>query len=299
MPESANDLRSHGLGSVIVPAYNEGPNITRLLTTLTGSRRHSNLEVIVVCNGCTDDTYERASAFADRVIVEDLRKASKIAALNRGDELAHTFPRVYLDADILIDLATVEGYLAAFKRSGLPCGGVSIDFDVRSRPYAVRAFYTVWALMPYQSLESRSVGAGFYALSEAGRQRFGRFPDVIADDEFIKGLFRVAERFRPQQFRAVVQAPHDFLSLVRIKSRSYAGVRQLTRMGLYQFPQRLSSRSQLLRLLRNPRTSIATVVYLGVQTAARIHARTFRSTEKGVWLRDESTRVDAGSSVTE
>ena len=67
-----------------------------------------------------------------------------------------------------------------------------MEFDLTDRPWAVRAFYEVWSKLPY--CRSGMIGSGVYALSEEGRRRFGRFPDITADDAFVRLHFKPAER---------------------------------------------------------------------------------------------------------
>ena len=97
--------------SVIIPAYNEGRVIGRLLGRLVASAHPGELDVIVVANGCTDDTVAVATAFGPPVRVLSIASASKPQALTAGDQAARGFPRVYLDADVEIgaeDLRAME-----------------------------------------------------------------------------------------------------------------------------------------------------------------------------------------------
>ena len=97
--------------SVIIPACNEARYIGACLKAVLSSDplpKHT-LEVIVVANGCTDDTVSIAKRFAGmaeprgwRLRVMDLPKGDKIMALNAGDDRAIGNIRVYLDADVVI-----------------------------------------------------------------------------------------------------------------------------------------------------------------------------------------------------
>ena len=46
--------------SVVIPAHDEEAVIERCLGTLLADARAGEVEVVVVCNGCTDDTAARA-----------------------------------------------------------------------------------------------------------------------------------------------------------------------------------------------------------------------------------------------
>ena len=49
--------------TVIIPAHNEESEIARCLDALRPSDRPAELQVIVVCNGCTDGTASVARSF--------------------------------------------------------------------------------------------------------------------------------------------------------------------------------------------------------------------------------------------
>ena len=73
--------------------------ISRAITT---GFPQKELDVVVVCNGCTDGTANTARRFGSAVRVIETDVASKVHALNLGDQVARSFPRVYIDADVVI-----------------------------------------------------------------------------------------------------------------------------------------------------------------------------------------------------
>ncbi|MDI5941629.1 glycosyltransferase, partial [Micromonospora sp. DH15] len=64
------------------------------------------LDVVVVANGCTDDT-ARVAAARPGVRVVELAEAGKAHALNAGDAVVRGFPRFYLDAAVGVDADVV------------------------------------------------------------------------------------------------------------------------------------------------------------------------------------------------
>ena len=100
--------------SVIIAAYNEAAVIGRNLDRLLAGTAPGELEVVVVANGCVDATVAVASARDVRVL--DLPAPGKAAALNAGDAVATSTPRVYLDADIATTPATVRALAAALTQ---------------------------------------------------------------------------------------------------------------------------------------------------------------------------------------
>jgi glycosyltransferase involved in cell wall biosynthesis len=94
--------------SVVIPAYNAGRYITQSLGSVAGQEGDFRLELIVVDDGSSDDTQEKALAFPSvRLIAQE--NAGPSAARNRGIAAAQGELIAFLDAD---DLWT-EGKLAA------------------------------------------------------------------------------------------------------------------------------------------------------------------------------------------
>ena len=95
--------------SIVVPARNEGFVIARTLRAMATGAVPGELDVIVVCNGCTDNTADIARSFGPPVRVIETEVGSKVHALNLGDQAASTFPRIYADADVEITLEHDKG----------------------------------------------------------------------------------------------------------------------------------------------------------------------------------------------
>ena len=90
------------LGSVVIPAHDEAAAIRRCLDGLFAGFQPGELDVVVVCNGCSDETAALARSSGHPVRVIELSAASKPAALRTGDLAVSAFPRLYLDADVLL-----------------------------------------------------------------------------------------------------------------------------------------------------------------------------------------------------
>src|SRR3954468_22237938 len=85
--------------SIVIAAHNESEVIESTLRSVLANRLDRPVQVIVVANGCSDDTAERARAFGGPVEVIETPVGNKINALNLGDRAARYFPRAFLDAD--------------------------------------------------------------------------------------------------------------------------------------------------------------------------------------------------------
>ncbi|MET8156568.1 glycosyltransferase [Sphaerisporangium sp. NPDC005289] len=92
--------------SVIIPAHNEARVIGRLLSRLLAEASKDEFDVVVVANGCDDDTASVARGFGVRVVETPV--PSKREALRLGDEAAAAHPRVYVDADIEMGTADLR-----------------------------------------------------------------------------------------------------------------------------------------------------------------------------------------------
>jgi glycosyltransferase involved in cell wall biosynthesis len=99
-----------GRGAVIVSAYNEAAVINRTLAPFSQAAVDGFIELVVVCNGCTDDTAEIARSVPGVRVVQ-LEQGSKPAALNGGDEAASLWLRLYLDGAVQISVAALLAVL--------------------------------------------------------------------------------------------------------------------------------------------------------------------------------------------
>ena len=100
--------------TALIPAYQEGPRIAAVVEAVA---RH--LPVVVVDDGSTDDTAERAES-AGATVLRQVPNAGKGAALRAGfrDALAAgSIAVVTLDADGQHDPAEIPAFLAVFART--------------------------------------------------------------------------------------------------------------------------------------------------------------------------------------
>lgn len=277
--------------SVIIPAHNESAQIRRTLVAALAALQHEPGELIVACNGCTDDTAAICRQFAPAVTVIELDQGSKILALNAGDRIATGFPRFFVDADIVVSETAFRDVAQVLREGRVHAAAPRMIIQSDSSSWGVRAFYRVWTQTPYHT--GGHVGSGLFAMSEHGRGRFDEFPDLIADDEYVRRLFRPSERQVVQNCTFTIDAPRNLGSLIKVKTRSRLGNYQL----VSRFPElKANERASSLKLLRNilgrPALWCSFPVYLGVVLLTRWRAR--RQFEKGqfrLWERDESSRI--------
>jgi len=270
--------------SVVIPAHDEERVLPRLLAGLDDPR----LEVVVVANGCSDATAAVARAAGARVV--ELAEGSKVAALNAGDAAASVFPRAYVDADVEVSTETLLAVAERLARGPELVASPRLFLDLRGATWLVRAYYAVWELSAFR--RRGHIGSGIYALTRAGRERFGEFPRVIGDDRFVQGLFAPEERATVGA-EFVVRPPRTLRALVARGARIAAGNRELQRAGLAgQAPTRGGSFRELLgQVAVRPGLWGPFLVYAGVQLRTGTLAERRLRAADDAWTRDETSRV--------
>lgn len=281
--------------SVIIPAYNEAAIIERCLRAMLVDAAPGELEIIVVANGCKDDTADRARAFGAPVRVLDTPVGSKTGALNLGDAHARYFPRMYVDADIMVGIQALRDVAALLDDdSPIVLAAPQATFTYEGRPPLVRSFYKVWTSLPF--FTENLIGAGFYAFSRKGRERFDRFPDIIGDDAFARLVAGPDERRALKHATFNISPPRNLRSVAKIQTRARAGMYELRQ----KFPHMLSNETtdarRSLQIIASRRDLwIHAPVYLGVMGYAKLRAHLkLRLGQQKIWERDETGRESEG-----
>jgi GT2 family glycosyltransferase len=273
-------------GSVIIPAFNEAAVIKRNLMRLSNAAVDGYFELIVVCNGCTDDTADVARSVAGVQVLE-LELGSKPAALNAGDAAATLWPRLYLDADVQISAQAVIEVLDRLAEDDLLAASPDSRYDWRGATTLVRSYYRAKDRIGQH--KSTMWSAGAYGLNEKGHARFGAFPTIIGDDLFVDTRFDAHEKAVLPTDPSVRKTPVDAGSLLAILRRHHRGVAELSAMQSGADTRvrdtGLNTAAAVVATIRGPRSAVDAAVYLGMALAARSSYR-----RSDVWERDESSR---------
>ena len=289
-------VESRRLGSVVIPAHNEAAVIGRCLNALFDGAEPGQLDVVVVCNGCRDATAEVARSSGHPIQVIELATASKAAALRAGDAVARTFPRLYLDADVVLpgeSARRVLEHLAAGAVAARP----PIRYEIDRASVLVRCYYRARSRIP--AVLHSLWGAGVYGVSAAGRRRFDVFPDLGADDLWIDSQFDTAEIDIVACDPVSVAVPRRSRDLFRTLRRTYRGKEET--LGSAASVQRsrattLRAIGDLARLcIRSPTLGLDAAIYAMFAIGARILfavAKTAPAPRGIVWERDETSRLD-------
>ncbi len=278
------------VASVVIPAHNESASIGRTLRALHTGTGEDDLDVVVVCNGCTDGTAEVARQADPVARVIEIDRPSKSEAVRVGNASTHVFPRVHLDADIelsgtavleLLGPITGENVLATAPLRSVPRDGCS---------RWVRWYYDVWEALP--QVESGLFGRGVIVLSEAGQARVDPLSGMMNDDLGTSDVFTAGERRVVTSAVAVVHPPRTVRDLVRRRIRVVTGNVQATRLGARRRTSRTRVRTLLGLAVSRPRMAARLPVFLGVYVVATLGARrALRAGDFDTWQRDESSRT--------
>ncbi|MFB6523776.1 glycosyltransferase [Streptomyces sp. NPDC056401] len=287
--------------SIVIPAHNEGRVIGRLLDALLTEAPAPGPDIVVVCNGCTDDTAAVAAARGPRVRVVEIPTPSKHQALRVGDEHARGFPRLYVDADVVVGAADVRALADALATGpGLLAAAPGRDIPLTGCAWPVRAYYRVWQLLP--AVREGLFGRGVIAVTEPGHARLAALPPLMADDLAASLAFAPGERRVVESARVVVLPPRTWGDLIKRRVRAATSSAELERFQAARAsgpmapvapqPSARTGTGDLRALLRaQPRLLPGVAVFVVAALAARRGSRkAIRSGDFSTWLRDESSR---------
>jgi glycosyltransferase involved in cell wall biosynthesis len=279
-----------GVATVIVPAHNEARVIGRLLGQLVADARPGELDVIVVANGCTDDTARLAAACGPMIRVLSIPVPSKREALVAGDRAATDFPRIYVDADVELGTSDIRALDEALRGQGVLAAGPRRVLVLDGRPWLVRWYYDVWTRLP--EVRGSLFGRGVIGMSAAGHARVAGLPALLADDLAWSLMFAPHERVIVEGARAVVHSPRTFGDLLRRRVRAATGVNQVERADGAPASTARTRPSDLVSMVRQePKMAPRVIVFMAVAVLARWRGRrATRQRDYSTWLRDESSR---------
>jgi glycosyltransferase involved in cell wall biosynthesis len=223
--------------SVLIPAHDEAGYIGPCLEALLASDPvpdQISPHILVLANGCSDNTADIARSYGERLRargwqfdVTEIATGGKLNALNTGDRQAGGDIRVYLDADVIVDTGLLPE-LAALLNTSEPryAGGRPRVSTAKSA--VTRAYARFWQRLPFVS-GSTVPGFGIFAMNQAGRDRWGDWPDIISDDTFARLQFTPAERASAAAGYSWPMV-EGFAALVRVRRRQNRGVEEVGRL---------------------------------------------------------------------
>lgn len=251
------------------------------------------LEIVVVANGCTDDTAEVAARYSD-VRVVSTPVPNKHHALRLGDENAAGFPRLYVDADVELRTADVRALTEALEEPGVHAAAPARYTPLDGCPWTVRWYYQIWEQLPV--VREGLFGRGVIALTAEGHARIAGLPELMGDDLAASLSFAPGERRVVETARVTVHPPRTLRDLLRRRVRSMTVTTQAANQT--ELPGARTSTAHLKALLREAPLRNGPKLAWFVAVTAIARARSRRAVKAGdftTWLRDESSRTAAAS----
>lgn len=266
--------------TVFIPAHQNASQLGRCLASLATQSflRHGALRVVVVCNACTDNTVEVAEQWRPRLarlgaetLCLDLRQGGRASALNAGEMLVGQIPgpRVYLDADVYLSPGALDD-LAEVLAPGTGVGFAVPQVEATtSHSWLTRSYARLWTSVPYVNKACSTIG--MYAVSEEGRTRWERFPEIHSDDKWVRLHFARSERAVVASSSYSVALPEGIAELYRARLRYERGnkeIRELFPELLDDEPRRYGGLGCLIS--RRPNTWVPAACLGALQGAALI-----------------------------
>ncbi|KIN64472.1 Glycosyl transferase, group 2 family protein [Sulfitobacter noctilucicola] len=261
--------------SILIPAHNEAAYLPACLEAVIASEPVAGgAEVIVIANGCTDDTAQIARDFAVKaeaagwtLIVLDLAQGGKLNAWNQGEAAASGEVLIYLDADVVVSPPLMTQLSATLDVAGPRYASGSPNVTITGKDALTRNYTRFWLTTPF--MVHGVPGFGVFAMNRAGRARWGAWPDIISDDTFARLNFAPEERHR-------VPASYDwpmiegFAALVQVRRRQDIGVAEIEN----RYPELIANDDPHDRTVplwkRAVRDPVAFVTFALVRSAIRL-----------------------------
>jgi glycosyltransferase involved in cell wall biosynthesis len=267
--------------SVVVPAHQEESGLARCLQAVLHDGEP--LEVIVAVNGSSDRTADIARQFP--VVLLELPAPGKAPALDAADAVCTVLPRLYVDADVVLEPGAVAALVKALDVPHARLATPRRRLDLTGASPLVRLYYRTWQRL--QEVRGDLLGCGVYAVNAAGRERWDRFPPGIADDYHVHTRFSAGERVLVADAVSVVRPPRTFASLISVRARVYAGnVEHAARHGVMKRPE-----PRREALMRDPVALAGLPLYVLVTALAKRRARQRVAAGSTDWARDASGRA--------
>lgn len=273
--KSLSAVPQNELCSIVIPARDEENVIRRTILNCL-KQTHLNIEVIVVCHNCSDDTYEQAKMNDPRVRVYSLntKEAGKGIALNYGVERSLGTYILVLDSDGLLANDFIKSALPLFRGGYAAVQGRYIssnrDFNFVTRMLSLEG--DLWST-PFMTIRSHfgkrtPLGGTGYIIRRDILVKVGMFANHLVDDyeltfRLLRNNYRIA--FAPLSIN-YDEKPPTMASMFRQRARWGRGFIDL-------LSTRVARRSDFLGNVYslNPIAAVAGLILLLIPAYAAVH----------------------------
>ena len=278
------------MATVIVPAHNETSVIEDCLNSIINQSGIDN--IIVACNGCTDNTVEIVTTKFPSVTCLDIEKPSKTNALNVAEEKAKalgiSYPVFYIDADTQLSENAIQHISQVMDTGDVLLSAPTPIIKTDKSSFLVKTYYKVWTNLPY--IKEGVIATCSFIVSEEGRQRFDKFADVIGDDGYIRCHFKNKEIANIKGAEIYITAPKDIFSLIKIKTRARLGNMEL--IAKDKCPVREEKHyGNVMKERLFSKNFFSTSIYIAIALIIRVRANAqFKKLSTYTWEKDTSSR---------
>ncbi len=273
--------------SIVIPACNEQNTILRCLNALACEEDSlTEMDVIVVANGCTDSTVALVREHNPDTRVIELAMPSKTAAINAGVASASCDEIVLIDADIEIDAQNIVALREGATRQNWTIASPRMLLDKSEASYPVTQYFRLAEQLSYN--KQGKISQVIYLSSQAKSTLFP-IPEIIADDAYLSA--QTAEASQGVVFDSSYKAfaPADIKNLLKMMTRSHLGNIQLSKMGIQTRYFARAHLKELALVIIRPTYWIAALVFFYVRFSIRVNSRRFIGRlDSYQWQRDES-----------
>lgn len=228
--------------SIIIPAHNEAARIDPTLSRLVGwFRKQQHMwriryEIIVVCNGCTDNTAEVVSNwYGQGVWAIELDTPGKWNAIRVGMLEASGQYRYMCDADLSVDPESIHHFISYLLSHGADIAYGDRELGARSNEswgthLRGRAFNSLVQLLALPGV--RDSQCGFKLFTAASAERLFRLPLIVPGWAGDVEIMYLARRAGMRLVATPVVWRHDQRSHVR-NGDSWQMLKDITRVRIH------------------------------------------------------------------
>lgn len=273
--------------SIIIPAYNEESLIATRLTQLADALPKNCTEIIIICNGCIDQTYTVAKNTIDTInntvyhcnfMLVEISKGCKINALNEGVKQSNNNTIILLDADIDISSSNCADLVAILASKSLMAVSPKAIFDFKKSSWLIKKFYSVVSKSTYNQQHRI---ANVIALAPEAVKKLFPLPIIIADDAYIQRSITEKDYLVVNNLTYRFACPLTILSTIKVQSRIIRGNLQLKKTH----PNLKGPKSTLPKL-----TFIDYGIFIFIKLIALTVAHIELKLNIQKWHQDESSR---------
>ncbi|USD67039.1 glycosyltransferase family 2 protein [Vibrio sp. SCSIO 43136] len=272
--------------SVIIPAYNEEKNIKKVLNEYL--ELLDDIQIIVVPNGCSDNTAKVAKNISDVIEVVSLELGNKSNAINEALRYIKYDHLLVQDADVIISENSIINILKFIDNTEYVYASLKPETKTVDSSVIVREYYKFLEKTP--EFSNGMVGSGCYLLSKTAMTKCFPLPLLIGDDGYVKSILGKDRLKLVPNATSVVFAPKDTSSLVKIKTRSKLGNYQINK-SIANISGDTNTPGTLINLMIKSESYISGIIYICVSCLCKFRAKMlYKTNSTHKWERDETRR---------